>query len=316
MNVKQRFELAFARYKDVNDRLRRWEAAQAARRRSPQDARSAVRKHLAEFDLISLHEAKFAWEREPSAQGVGALERELLRLETVMTGFSRSLPTMACLFSVSNEIEHLCPGILTKSRHSTAAPELASLSAGLTSLRTHSNWPFRPPPPRQPNSKRSKQWCGTVKRRNSKGDTDPMKRAIVYRRKDIVLVHSSSPTDQGVWVITGPCTKLASGATDDEIGTAVWRALEESRTILHPTSWSALFEPVLQAAGVGSWRTFMSLARSVEVEMDGDRIVVVPTRNLGTADGFEPIPGAGQGLDAPGAASLGATVRDMLEKAT
>jgi len=116
-----------------------------------------------------------------------------------------------------------------------------------------------------------------------------LKRAIAYRRKKNVIVHPSSQTTDGVWIVSEPCLVLDMSCSDREIGKAVAEALECSRTgVPHPIEWKGIVVPLLRAAGVKSWTTFAKNTTSVEVEADGNALVLVPTKNLGTIEGFEP----------------------------
>jgi hypothetical protein len=144
-----------------------------------------------------------------------------------------------------------------------------------------------------------------------------MRLAMVYERKGNVLVHATSQTDQGVWVIDGTCVKVPVSDTDSAIGVVVLHALEESKTVPHPKMWRKdLFDPVLQAAGVKSWETFVRFTKGVEVEMDGSRVTLLPLRNMGAEEGFVPIENIRRVVETPDPAVLGSAVKDMLAKAT
>ncbi len=58
----------------------------------------------------------------------------------------------------------------------------------------------------------------------------------------------------------------------------------------HPTNWSGLLAPLLEIAGVKAWSTFTKGAKSLDLEAEGGRLKVVPTRNLGPREGFEALP--------------------------
>lgn len=59
--------------------------------------------------------------------------------------------------------------------------------------------------------------------------------------------------------------------------------------VTHPTSWKAIFDPVLKLAGVKTWGTFVKSAKFVEIERDSDGVWFSPTRILGADGGFERI---------------------------
>ncbi|MBB3981764.1 hypothetical protein GGR44_001423 [Sphingobium fontiphilum] len=118
-----------------------------------------------------------------------------------------------------------------------------------------------------------------------------MKAATIYERKGKLYVHSSSKTTAGVWVINPPV--LAVEKEDKgEVGRAVRECLAASREgVPHPRSFTNLFDPVLDLAGVKSFGTFVNSAKCVEVETTDDAAVtLIPTRNEGVDDGFAPLP--------------------------
>lgn len=118
-----------------------------------------------------------------------------------------------------------------------------------------------------------------------------MKAATIYERKGKLYVHSSSKTTAGVWVINPPVLAVEKEATG-EIGRAIRECLGASREgVPHPKSFTNLFDPVLDLAGVKSFGTFVKSAKCVEVETSGDAAVtLIPTRNEGVDDGFAPLP--------------------------
>jgi hypothetical protein len=116
-----------------------------------------------------------------------------------------------------------------------------------------------------------------------------MKRATVYERRGELFFHSLSKTTAGVWILTSPYLKARSD-DDEGIASNTLAVLDASvEGIAHPTKWTGLFDPILKMAGVKSWNTFAKSARCIEAEEHGETISVVPTRNLGVDEGFEPI---------------------------
>lgn len=71
----------------------------------------------------------------------------------------------------------------------------------------------------------------------------------------------------------------------------VLAALALSRAdVKHPDDWRSVLAPLLSAAGVKSWPTFVKGTKSIEVEAAADSSMkLIPTRNLGATDGFEPV---------------------------
>lgn len=118
-----------------------------------------------------------------------------------------------------------------------------------------------------------------------------MKVATIYERKGKLYLHSSSKTTAGVWVINAPV--LAVDKEDaGEVGRSIKECLAASgEGVPHPRSFTNLFDPVLDLAGVKSFGTFVKSAKCVGVEMsDGASVMLVPTRNEGFQGGFTPLP--------------------------
>ena len=89
--MKQRFEMALARYKDVSDQLHRWEAVQVTRGRLQAEVRAAVRERIAVFNLFPLHQAIFALESNRCSETSETFERELARFDTAVDELTRVL---------------------------------------------------------------------------------------------------------------------------------------------------------------------------------------------------------------------------------
>lgn len=113
-------------------------------------------------------------------------------------------------------------------------------------------------------------------------------RAGLYERRDSVFIIPALQTDDGLWIEQGPCAKLPSQSLPDVIGRAVLDALTHSGEIIpHPTEWKSPDEdnPILQAAGIKRWSTFQKGARTVDIGLYGEQLMLTPTRSEG-ADGF------------------------------
>ena len=117
-----------------------------------------------------------------------------------------------------------------------------------------------------------------------------MKKATAYKRDERIFLHASSRTVAGVWILTAPV--LVVDQNDPvHLGQAILDVLRASHEgVEHPTSWMGLFDPVLKLAGTGSWGAFAKAAKCVEIEFGTNRISLIPTKNLGPRDGFEPLP--------------------------
>ena len=114
-----------------------------------------------------------------------------------------------------------------------------------------------------------------------------MRKLSAYRRGEWLFVSSSSETTAGVWISAEPCVRLPVTCSDEELGEAVGKALDGSRTgVPHPTNWNTLPDPLLNAAGLRSWSRFSRGAVSVDVrEVDG-KLTLTPLKNLGPREGF------------------------------
>lgn len=140
--------------------------------------------------------------------------------------------------------------------------------------------------------------------------------ATVYSRRRKVYMHASSQTTDGVWILTEPIVSLDGRATDEEIGSAVQATLKQSRVgIPHPTNWTGLLAPLLNAAGVRSWSKFAETATCVCLELQDGKLVAIPTKNRGPANGFEHEPGKSATLNTNDAADIGAGVRRLFQQA-
>ncbi len=121
----------------------------------------------------------------------------------------------------------------------------------------------------------------------SSGEQRPDRCATIYLRHGDILVHSSSRTTAGVWILSEPCTRLDSDCSNEALGNAVRAALQGSRSdVPHPAVWTGLVQPLLKLAKVKSWETFAKGALSASVEEEAGRISLIPSRNLGAKEGF------------------------------
>ena len=140
-----------------------------------------------------------------------------------------------------------------------------------------------------------------------------MKRATAYRRKGHFFVHASSRTTDGVWILTEPCVKLDETCSDEDLGEATRAAISASRAgVPHPRNFAGLLDPLLRQAGVKTWSAFAKTATCAEIEADGGKVSVIPTRNLGVDEGFQPDPDRASSADLDDTDSLGAGVRRAL----
>jgi hypothetical protein len=117
-----------------------------------------------------------------------------------------------------------------------------------------------------------------------------MKAATVYKRGNRIYIHASSKTTAGVWIATPPFIQVEADVSASDLGKFVVDALCASQLdVPHPTKWSGVLAPLLEQAGVKSWATFMRKAQCLNLEADEQRLKVIPNRNLGMTEGFEPM---------------------------
>src|SRR5262245_9296973 len=141
-----------------------------------------------------------------------------------------------------------------------------------------------------------------------------MQRATVYQRDSAILVHTSSETVDGIWILTEPCIRLPIGCSDRELGDALSSAFEESKESLPPpTQWKMIVAPLLTAAGVRSWKAFARGAVCVHAEYESRYLSLIPTINLGVTGanrGFvEASDAATRVAMPPDAAAVGVLIR-------
>jgi hypothetical protein len=113
-----------------------------------------------------------------------------------------------------------------------------------------------------------------------------MKSCVLYRRTDGWYVHSHFKTKSGAG-IAGPFFAKQTPELDAfGLGSLVFRALQNSvpASPPYPTDWGAVFAPMLDLAGVKTWRRFAKGAACVSVEFNGDKIELIPMRNDGSAN--------------------------------
>jgi hypothetical protein len=84
---------------------------------------------------------------------------------------------------------------------------------------------------------------------------------------------------------------------------------------LHLTNWNGLVAPLLELARVTSWATFVKKAKCLSLEAEGERLKLIPNRNLGTEDGFEPVPECAIELSFPSSPDqIGAAIQEMIAR--
>lgn len=119
-----------------------------------------------------------------------------------------------------------------------------------------------------------------------------IRKATVYLRRDSLLVQRVDITTDGGPIGVDDIVQLGAHASDAELGLAILGMVERARQgVPHPrqNEWAGLAEPLLRAAHVRSWRTFVRGCRDVSVFDDGRRLTFLPSENLGPREGFAPL---------------------------
>jgi hypothetical protein len=119
-----------------------------------------------------------------------------------------------------------------------------------------------------------------------------MKRAAVFVRTNGWYCSPYNQTTAGVWMSAEPYVKLARDANAAALGRAVLNALGESKgPVPHPaeSEWNALLKPLLEAAGVKSWKAFVLRAQYMSVDEEGETVTICPNVNREPREGFIPL---------------------------
>lgn len=113
--------------------------------------------------------------------------------------------------------------------------------------------------------------------------------AGVDLRRGRLVVSSDSCTVDGLWVANGAFEILPADVPNSVLGEFVSRMLDASEEGI-PTPdlrrGTSPFAPVLTALGLGSYAAYARGTVHVHVEQQDGRIVVTPSRNGGSREGF------------------------------
>ena len=115
--------------------------------------------------------------------------------------------------------------------------------------------------------------------------------AVVYAVNGRIVIAANPKTTTGLRLHMDP-TVLPMKVTAEFLALQLQVKLQRSDHILpHPvqSEWKGSFNLFLKAAGVRSFRAFMTLARLIEVDQNDQEITVTPTRNCGPKEGFEAV---------------------------
>jgi len=146
-----------------------------------------------------------------------------------------------------------------------------------------------------------------------------MRRACAYRLRDRYLFHPESSTMSGGWLATAPYVSAPLDSGPETLGEAIAAALAASVSgVPHPTSWTGLSKPRLDAAGARSETAFTHGTRLVSVSLRATTIALEATHNGGTKGqnrGFSELPASAKKLPAATRlGELGAAFCEMLSR--
>lgn len=110
-----------------------------------------------------------------------------------------------------------------------------------------------------------------------------MKSCLVYRRNDGWYIHADSITTSGAGIARPPYIKQPRSVNAFELGSEALRALRESGPAAHPypTDLNAVFDPMLELAGVKTWGKFAKGAVCIRLQLDDGGITCLPMHNDG-----------------------------------
>ena len=112
----------------------------------------------------------------------------------------------------------------------------------------------------------------------------------LYARSSKVFLHLMDRADTGLWIGSAQVRTFSEPVKAKEIGAAILELLPLSRAVPHPASWKGLnpAKPLLDAAGVRSWSTFMKGSSSGSVCSEDGKLAVERSENSGSK-GFTPL---------------------------
>ncbi len=117
----------------------------------------------------------------------------------------------------------------------------------------------------------------TIKRFEASNEST-LKAASIYVRDSRCFIGTSDRTTDGVWIGRGNTTVVHLDQ-NEALGAAVLDALRLSRTkIPHPaqSEWTAVrrrsLDPIVAAAGLRSWRSFIRSAQLISVHLEADTL--------------------------------------------
>ncbi|WP_211831189.1 hypothetical protein [Kistimonas asteriae] len=108
------------------------------------------------------------------------------------------------------------------------------------------------------------------------------KLVLIYERKGSLFLGANQQTTAGVWLDAGPYFTCSSSDEEATIGSLCLQALEHSKSgVPHPKTHSGMTKPLLLAAGVKSYRTFIKGTKMCMLSAS-DKYEITPCRNGGS----------------------------------
>jgi hypothetical protein len=105
--------------------------------------------------------------------------------------------------------------------------------------------------------------------------------AHVYARNGEWYFQPSSMATTGLWIATPPLVQINSHDSRQRKGEAALEVLNASQQgIPLPQDTGSVIVPLLTKAGARSWTEFMKKAKCVGLELEGDKLTIMPHRKL------------------------------------
>jgi hypothetical protein len=118
-----------------------------------------------------------------------------------------------------------------------------------------------------------------------------MKCAGAYKRENKIYLYPESKTTTGIWIGTSPAIVVDESEPPAMKGKRLREILRHSREGLpHPTDWDSLQRGFLKELGAKSWSKFAKNALSCGIDLKGDQLVFLPSRNSGPKDHYNFVP--------------------------
>lgn len=116
------------------------------------------------------------------------------------------------------------------------------------------------------------------------------KGATLYKRGRNLIIYPDHKTPNGIWIAGTPVFVLdEASSSGDSLALKVKEALSLSQSGVTAPSRDGFrdrFKPVLDAAGVKTWATFVKGTVCVSIMQEDGVVTLTPTRNSGSRGGF------------------------------